>query len=435
MKQLAALAAAATAANKLGLTFEHTAMMAGMIPGVLPRFRPLVQVLSKAEKAALPDALERLQKGFKIDDIKGVGLSALRKKQAVFPHSTQLFHGGRINWKALKEGEIIDMRGGSSWSTSESVSDSFRAMSEIGASKNSARISTNKLREAGIDPETFGIADSHGFRVATTPEELYTLSRVERISEQGRAARSLARIKQLKAEKKNLINSPYPSQEEGLFGLTRRSDLDVRNRWKQYQELNRQIRSESGNYSAAKQQIKRRREDMRNAYNSPVILETTAKAGIPNLPISELTGRGNYIKGMGAMDEFESILYNSQFRVVRKYVDDRGVKRVQLELVDAQKFSGGGMVGLPKYHTGGYVNYAYGKEVAAMLQGGEVVIPKEIVKSIQHGATNNSSVYNNTPNITVNVAGTNASPQEIANAVAQAMHRRDSMAGTRTVIR
>jgi Ni,Fe-hydrogenase III small subunit len=93
------------------------------------------------------------------------------------------------------------------------------------------------------------------------------------------------------------------------------------------------------------------------------------------------------------------------------------------------------MVNLPKYHTGGYVNYAYGSEVAAMLQGGEVVIPKEIVKSIQHGATNNSSVYNNTPNITINVAGTNASPQDIANAVSQAMQKRQNMVGSRTVIR
>jgi hypothetical protein len=42
-------------------------------------------------------------------------------------------------------------------------------------------------------------------------------------------------------------------------------------------------------------------------------------------------------------------------------------------------------------------------------------------------------MYNN--NITVNVAGTNASPQDIAQAVSDAMQRRQGMTGSRTVVR
>jgi hypothetical protein len=91
------------------------------------------------------------------------------------------------------------------------------------------------------------------------------------------------------------------------------------------------------------------------------------------------------------------------------------------------------MLNLPKYHNGGLVNYAYGQEVTAMLEGGEVVVPKEIVKNIQNGgATNSNSVYNN---ITVNVPQTNANPQEIANSVSIALQSRAGNDRSRTVIR
>ena len=101
----------------------------------------------------------------------------------------------------------------------------------------------------------------------------------------------------------------------------------------------------------------------------------------------------------------------------------------------AKALAGGGGGGKRVSIKGGVFRLVNnGKEVAAMLQGGEVVIPKEIVRDLKNGAVSNSSVYNNTPNITVNVAGTNASPQDIANAVSQAMQRRQDMVRTRTVI-
>ena len=75
-----------------------------------------------------------------------------------------------------------------------------------------------------------------------------------------------------------------------------------------------------------------------------------------------------------------------------------------------------------KYHSGGVVQGRYGQEVLAMLQGGEVVLPKEIGRranyhtssSILDSVTKN---LNSSFNVTINVPNTNASPQEIAQVV------------------
>ena len=77
---------------------------------------------------------------------------------------------------------------------------------------------------------------------------------------------------------------------------------------------------------------------------------------------------------------------------------------------------------IKKYHSGGVVQGAYGQEVLAMLQGGEVVLPKEIGRrtnyqtssSILDSVTKN---LNSSFNVTINVPNTNASPQEIAQVV------------------
>ena len=77
---------------------------------------------------------------------------------------------------------------------------------------------------------------------------------------------------------------------------------------------------------------------------------------------------------------------------------------------------------IKKYHSGGVVQGAYGQEVLAMLQGGEVVLPKELGKrtnyqtssSILDSVTKN---LNSSFNVTINVPNTNASPQEIAQVV------------------
>ena len=74
------------------------------------------------------------------------------------------------------------------------------------------------------------------------------------------------------------------------------------------------------------------------------------------------------------------------------------------------------------YHSGGVVQGAYGQEVLAMLQGGEVVLPKELGRrtnyqtssSILDSVTKN---LNSSFNVTINVPNTNASPQEIAQVV------------------
>jgi hypothetical protein len=77
---------------------------------------------------------------------------------------------------------------------------------------------------------------------------------------------------------------------------------------------------------------------------------------------------------------------------------------------------------LEKYHSGGVVQGRYGQEVLAMLQGGEVILPKEIGRrtnyhtssSILDSVTKN---LNSSFNVTINVPNTNASPQEIAQVV------------------
>ena len=62
----------------------------------------------------------------------------------------------------------------------------------------------------------------------------------------------------------------------------------------------------------------------------------------------------------------------------------------------------------------------------AMLQGGEVVIPKEIVRHYENGgpvSNSNSSQYN----INVSVNGSNASADEIAKTVMRTIQNQQNM--------
>ena len=306
----------------------------------------LMQILTRAEQTALPKATEMLQKGFNRSILEGEQLSALRKKQTGLIHDTKMFRGGRYNWDALEVGQTITIPGSRSWSTREDVADTFRSMHTLGAEKRSATISNNTLRDAGINPETFGRSDAYGmFRVATNREEELLLNRVERINQQRRGRRALDKVKELEAQKKALMDSPYPSQESTLFGMTEPKAFEVVNRERDLKEFDRLIRGSKVDYEVAKEQMARRRNAMKGVNEDPVIFEMMTPKGTQTVPLSDITGRGRYIGGMGAMDEFEHLLTDGTMRVVRKYIDERGVKRIVGEFVNANKFAFGGPVG------------------------------------------------------------------------------------------
>jgi TP901 family phage tail tape measure protein len=310
----------------------------GMIGGLL-------QILSKQEQRALPNATEFLQKGFNVSRLGGLELAAVRKKQTGLMHDTKMFRGGRYNWDAAEVGQTITIPGSRSWSTREDVADTFMRMNALGGEKRSAHIAKNLLIQNGIDPQTFGVPDSYdAFRVAKTKEEELMLHRLERMREQERGRKDLDRIKELQAQKKALMDSPYPSQESTLFGLTEPKQFEVANRQREIKELDRLIHSSYVDYEVAKEQMARRREAMRTADESPVIFEMVTPKGTQTLPVSDLTGRGRFIQGMGAMDEFEHLLTDGTMRIVKKYIDERGVKRIVGEFVGAKKFALGGVV-------------------------------------------------------------------------------------------
>lgn len=133
-----------------------------------------------------------------------------------------------------------------------------------------------------------------------------------------------------------------------------------------------------------------------------------------------ITGPGN-----GTSDSIPAYLSNGEYVIRASAVKQYG--KGLFDNLNTQKFSGGGYIdGLAKFHSGGKVGYRYGGEVMAMLQGGEVVIPKEIVRHYENGgpvSNSNSSQYN----INVSVNGSNASADEIAKTVMRTIQNQQNM--------
>ena len=140
----------------------------------------------------------------------------------------------------------------------------------------------------------------------------------------------------------------------------------------------------------------------------------------------------NFHNGMRGVPKTQS--YSSSVdKLVKEYADGK-ITRLQMNLESEKlknnlvipKRANGGYMSMPKYHSGGKVGYKYGGEVMAMLQGGEVVIPKEIVKHYENGgpvSNSNSSQYN----INVSVNGSNASADEIAKTVMRTIQNQQNM--------
>ena len=92
----------------------------------------------------------------------------------------------------------------------------------------------------------------------------------------------------------------------------------------------------------------------------------------------------------------------------------------------------GGYVGVPKLATGAYINY---DGTLANLHKGEAVLTKPLTRELHEGIKNIN--HNNSPsyNVNVNVAGTNASADEIETAVWKAIDRKEMKMGrSRSVI-
>lgn len=96
-------------------------------------------------------------------------------------------------------------------------------------------------------------------------------------------------------------------------------------------------------------------------------------------------------------------------------------------VVNAASVSKVGTQFMDQLNSLGYANTA--PLMSIISATGSPVIPVEIVPS-----NNNSSMYNNNSQIFVNVAGTNASAQDIANAISDAQQRRMGTVATRGVI-
>ena len=127
--------------------------------------------------------------------------------------------------------------------------------------------------------------------------------------------------------------------------------------------------------------------------------------------------------GNGISDSIPAYLSNGEYVIRASAVKQYG--KGLFDNLNSQNFANGGYI-LPKYHSGGKVGYKYGGEVMAMLQGGEVVIPKEIVRHYENGgqvSNSNSSQYN----INVSVNGSNASADEIAKTVMRTIQNQQHM--------
>ena len=111
-------------------------------------------------------------------------------------------------------------------------------------------------------------------------------------------------------------------------------------------------------------------------------------------------------------------------RLIADRTDTKGLKVLQAFLNLEKKLGITTMIPrLPKFHSGGMVPGEYGQEMLAMLQGGEVVLPKELGKrnssypssSIMDSISNNN--VTNHFDVTINVPNTSANAQEIAQVV------------------
>ena len=138
---------------------------------------------------------------------------------------------------------------------------------------------------------------------------------------------------------------------------------------------------------------------------------------------------GDLISGNKYLKQFNKTTMDKVYEMYMQSQYGPDWKYLQL-FYHGDKMSKGGYV-IPKFHQGWNGDTKYGDELLAVLQRGEVVVPKDTVKNI---ANNANSSYN-TNSVIVNVTQPNATAQEIANAVSYGMQQREGSMRSMTVVR
>jgi TP901 family phage tail tape measure protein len=367
----------------------------------------LMQILTKAEQKVLPEATELLQKGFNINTWKknlaessagrtmldklatqtsptdeiALYLSALRKKQTGTIHDTMLHRGTSIDMKqfeSLKPGDIFEIPGTSSFSQSMGTAQTFAGMHRIGAEKRFTYGQASLMEELGMG--NVGVAN-WGTRHPITPADEQLIMRSNRVMYARNYLRSRQTLKELKAQRKALEDSLYPSQEGTLFGKQiEPKPFEVANRDRELKELDRKIRNAEGAKFQAIDYAGRERAKSRFLQNrEPLIISVKTPQGTMTLPLTDIAGDQRYIKGMGVMSEAEHLLTNSRIKVTGKSKDANGFNILEGELIGTQRFNMGGPV--LKYANGGKLpGFGGGDRVPALLEPGEFVINKQATK-------------------------------------------------------
>jgi TP901 family phage tail tape measure protein len=367
----------------------------------------LMQILSRSEQKALPEATELLQKGFNINDwMKKIKLDAdsvpigklstqtvpksdielyidaLRKKQTGTMHDTQLFRGTSIDsaeLQALKPGDIFEVPGTSSFSASQGTATTFASMHRIGAERRYTYGQKGLMEELGMGDVG---AANWGTRVATTPAEEQLIMRSNRVFHARQYLSSRRQLADLQRQRQELEDALFPSQEGTLFGKQLEPfPYEVKKRKEALDEFDRKIRNARGSMDYSIERNQAERAKSRFLQNrEPLIISIKTPRGTMTLPLTDIAGDKRFIEGMGVMSEAEHLLTNSRIRVTGKSTDPNGFSVLEGELIGAQKFNMGGPV--LKYANGGKLpGFGGGDKVPALLEPGEFVINKDATKN------------------------------------------------------
>ena len=367
----------------------------------------LMQILTRVEQAALPEATRLLQSGFNINTFKqrlasgksSVALdklstqqipaeelrlyvNALRKKQTGTVHDMMLHRGTSMDMKqfnSLNPGDIFDIPGTSSFSSSRGVAANFASMNRIGGEKRSVQAGKDLMEELGLGNVGAG---NWITRHATTAQEEQIILRANRIQEARNYIAAKRKMAELEARRRQLSDDLYPSQRGTLFGKQIEPEpFEIAKRQRELDEIDRLIRNEKARVTQSIERGSSLRAQGRFLQDrEPIIISVKTPRGTMTLPLTDIAGDKRFIEGMGVMSEAEHLLTNSRIRITGKSKDANGFNVLEGELIGTQKFRMGGPV--LKYANGGKLpGYGGGDKVPAMLEPGEFVINKEATRN------------------------------------------------------
>lgn len=308
------------------------------------------QIMSKSELQGSRQGLEMIQRGSSIDKLLGNKyldpniIAGLRKRVTTSPHEKMLFRGGTLgieDFAKINVGDIIPIPGSKSYSTDPLLAERFANMNMPGGDY---RILEKIFQDVG--PMGNPVLNS---KRASSFEDEAALMREMRIdaiesyrkardSKQNPAARDAA-IREYDELNNILKKDKFAFEPETKQAKARMEEIA---------KSGIMLDPDKQMFEARKKLYELRQYRQRHMSNKPVIYKLRTPEGTIELPVSDLVGGARDLKGMGTLDEMETILTNAQIKVLSKSTDSMGRNIIEGEVLQAQKFAFGGQV-MPTY--------------------------------------------------------------------------------------